>query len=66
MTVVDVSNVSLSLFVTGIIFILLIGSFFSLGVLRFFQLRKKQGVLYLGLACLMFVGLIYTVNTWFL
>jgi hypothetical protein len=62
---VDVSAVSANLFITGIIFIMLIGSFLSLGVLRFFQLKKRQGSLFLVLSALSFVGLIVAVNTWF-
>lgn len=62
---VDVSAVSPKLFITGIIFILLIGSFLSLGVLKFFQLKKRQGSLYMVLSVLSFAGLILVVNTWF-
>jgi hypothetical protein len=62
---VDVSQVSRELFITGVIFILLIGSFLSLGVLRFFQLRKKQGSVFMGLSALTFVALILVVNKWF-
>lgn len=65
MSLVNVSNVSPALFVTGVVFILLIGSFLSLGVLRFFQLRKRQGGLFLGLSVLSLVGLIWSVNFWF-
>lgn len=65
MSLVDVSGVSLSLFITGAVFILLIGSFLSLGVVRMFQLRRKQGSLFLGLAALSLVGLIVSMNTWF-
>nr|WP_255570434.1 hypothetical protein [Cohnella sp. CFH 77786] len=62
---VDVSNVSPALFVTGVVFILLIGSFLSLGVLRLFQHRKGQGGLFLGLSALSLAGLVWSVNTWF-
>ena len=65
MEVVDVSGVSPELFITGIIFIMLIGSFLSLGVLRFFQLKKQQGGMFLGLSALSFIGLVVVVNTWF-
>ncbi|WP_123040938.1 hypothetical protein [Cohnella candidum] len=65
MDLVDVSNVSPALFVTGAVFILLIGSFLSLGVVRFFQLRKGQGSLFLGLSALSLAALIWSVNTWF-
>jgi hypothetical protein len=65
MDLVDVSNISPALFVTGIVFIMLIGSFLSLGVLRFFQLRKRQGITFMALSVVSFVGLILAVNTWF-
>ncbi|WP_239613805.1 hypothetical protein [Cohnella mopanensis] len=62
---VDVTEVSPELFITGIIFIMLIGSFLSLGVLRFFQLRKKQGGMFMGLSALSFIMLIVVTNAWF-
>jgi len=65
MSLVDVSEVSLSLFLTGAVLILLMGSFLSLGVVRMFQLRRKQGGLFLGLAALSLIGLIVSMNTWF-
>ena len=40
---VDVSQVSVGLFITGAIFILLFFSLLSLGVLRMFQLRFRAG-----------------------
>lgn len=64
MSLVDVSDVSLPLFIGGSVFILLIGSFLSLGVLRMFQLRKRQGGLYFGLSALSLAGLIVSLNTW--
>lgn len=65
MDLVNVKDVSPALFITGVVFILLIGSFLSLGVLRFFQQNKRQGFLYLGLSVLSLVGLIVSVNIWF-
>lgn len=62
---VDVSNVSPGLFVTGAVFILLIGSFLSLGVLRFFQLRKRQGGVYLGLSAVSLAAMIWIVDAFF-
>jgi len=62
---VDVSEVSAGLFVAGVIFIMLIGSFLSMGVLRFFQLKKRQGGIYLGLSAASFVAMVLVVNTWF-
>ncbi|MFC5403970.1 hypothetical protein [Cohnella soli] len=65
MDLVNVEGVSPALFVTGIVFILMIGSFLSLGVLRFFQLKKRQGGIYMGLSVLSLIGLLVAVETWF-
>lgn len=65
MSLVNVEDVSPALFITGVIFILLIGSFLSLGVLRFFQENKRQGFMFLALSAVSVAGLVVTVNTWF-
>jgi len=65
MGVNTLAGVSFELFITGVVFILLIGSFLSLGVLRMFQLRRRQGSLFLALSVLSLAGLIISVNTWF-
>lgn len=65
MDLVDIKGVSPALFITGVVFILLIGSFLSLGVLRFFQENKRQGFLFLALSAVSLVGLIVSVNAWF-
>jgi hypothetical protein len=62
---VDISDVSVQLFITGVIFIMMIGSFLSLGVLKLFQLKKRQGIIYLVLAVVSLISLILIVNTWF-
>jgi hypothetical protein len=64
-TVTDVSGVSFELFVTGVVFILLIGSFLSLGVLRLFQQRKRQGIIYLVLSVVSFFVMLWVVLTFF-
>jgi len=64
-TVVDVSNVSLEFFITGAVFILALGSFLSLGVLRLFQQRKRQGIIYLLLAVVTLLVMIWVFNTYF-
>ncbi|TJY44480.1 hypothetical protein E5161_03625 [Cohnella pontilimi] len=64
MDLVDVSNVSPQLFIAGAVFILLIGSFLSMGVLRLFQQHKRQGIVYLALSALSLIGLLVSVNTW--
>ncbi len=48
MSVVDVSAVAPGLFVLGAIFILLIFSLLSLGILKMFQLRFRAGWLSFG------------------
>ncbi|MBB6731603.1 hypothetical protein [Cohnella zeiphila] len=65
MDITDVSNVSPGLFVTGIIFILLVGSLLSLGVLSFFQRHKRRGSLYFAGSVLSFVLMLWVVNRWF-
>lgn len=65
MDLVDIKGISVGLFITGALFILAIGSFLSLGVLRLFQEKKRQGLLLLGLSVISFVGLVLTMNTWF-
>lgn len=42
MEITDVSGVSPGLFIAGVIFITMIGSFLSMGVLRFFQLKSVR------------------------
>lgn len=63
--ITDVSGVSAGLFIIGILFILLVGGCISLGVLRFFQQRNKQGVLYLAGGVVSFVVMVLVVNRWF-
>ena len=65
MTTVDVSAVSPALFVTGILFILLIGGSLSLGVLRLFQSKRRQGIALLGSAAVFFTALVLVVERWF-
>ncbi len=65
MEITDVSGVSPGLFIAGVIFITMIGSFLSMGVMRFFQLKKRQGGIYLGLSAVSFVTMVLVVNTWF-
>jgi Na+-transporting NADH:ubiquinone oxidoreductase subunit NqrD len=62
---VNLEGVSPALFITGVVFILLVGGFLSLGVVRLFQQHKRQGILYLALSALSLIGLIWSINTWF-
>ncbi|UVI27887.1 hypothetical protein [Paenibacillus spongiae] len=43
LTLVDVSSVSTGLFITGAVFILLIFSLLSFGILQMFQQRRRVG-----------------------
>jgi hypothetical protein len=64
-SVVNVSDVSPALFTTGAIFLLLIGSLFSLGVLSFFQQRPKRGIRLLILGALTLAVMIFVMDRWF-
>ncbi|MBM7563567.1 hypothetical protein [Paenibacillus sacheonensis] len=44
MTLVDVSQISATLFVLGAIFIMLVFGLLSFGILKMFQLRYRAGV----------------------
>ena len=48
MTVTDLSNISADLFILGAVFILLIFSLLSLGILRMFQQRFRAGWISFG------------------
>ncbi|GIO34239.1 hypothetical protein RJP21_26050 [Paenibacillus sp. VCA1] len=45
MTYVDTSNISAEVFVTVLLFLIVIAPLFSLAILRFFQGKKKAGLL---------------------
>ncbi|EXX86658.1 hypothetical protein BG53_05625 [Paenibacillus darwinianus] len=66
MTAVDISQVSAGLFITGAIFILLIFSLLSLGILRMFQLRFKAGWLSFAGAVASGVFFIGVLDRWFM
>ncbi|WP_054956904.1 hypothetical protein [Paenibacillus dakarensis] len=48
MTYVDTSNISAQMFVTVLLFLLVIAPLFSLAILRFFQGKKKAGFSLIG------------------
>ncbi|MNZ53026.1 hypothetical protein D3C78_708920 [compost metagenome] len=48
MTIVDISNISIELFMTVMVFLLIIAPLVSLGVLRLFQGKKKVGFSLIG------------------
>ncbi|WP_018753905.1 hypothetical protein [Paenibacillus sanguinis] len=48
MTIVNLSDISVELFIAVMLFLLLVAPLVSLGVLRLFQGRKKAGLTLLG------------------
>lgn len=48
MTYVDTSDISAQMFITVLLFLLIIAPLISLGVLRFFQSQKKSGFILIG------------------
>ncbi|MGF7048308.1 hypothetical protein J2T13_002815 [Paenibacillus sp. DS2015] len=48
MTYVDTSNISAQMFVTVLLFLVVIAPLFSLGVLRLFQAKRKSGLMLIG------------------
>lgn len=48
MTIVNLSDVSLEMFVTVMFFLLIIAPLVSLGIMRLFQGRKKAGLSLIG------------------
>ncbi|ASS65003.1 MULTISPECIES: hypothetical protein [unclassified Paenibacillus] len=66
MTAVDVSNVSPGLFVLGAVFILLIFSLLSLGVLRMFQQRFRAGWVYFAGGAVSAVVMYILLDLWYI
>ncbi|RXT06329.1 hypothetical protein [Ammoniphilus sp. CFH 90114] len=62
MGIAQLDSLTGSLFAIGAIVILLAGSFFSFGILRFFQKRFFQGTVSLVLAIASFVALLLYVD----
>ncbi|WP_055105250.1 hypothetical protein [Paenibacillus ihumii] len=48
MTIVNISDISVELFITVMFFLLIIAPLGSLGLLRLFQGRKKSGFILIG------------------
>ncbi|WP_308634536.1 hypothetical protein [Paenibacillus silvisoli] len=65
MTTVDVSEISAALFITGAIFIMLIFSLLSLGILRMFQQRVRAGVYSFAGAVVSGIAFGLILNQWF-
>lgn len=48
MTYVDTSDISAQMFITVLLFLLIIAPLISLGILRLFQSKKKSGFMLIG------------------
>ncbi|MFX3633628.1 MAG: hypothetical protein ACE3L7_25080 [Candidatus Pristimantibacillus sp.] len=66
MSLVDVSNISATLFILGVVFLLLIFGLLSLGLLRMFQQRFRAGWISLIGAVVSFIIFMLILNRWFL
>lgn len=55
MTYVDTSDISAQMFITVLLFLLIIAPLISLGVLRLFQSKKKSGFILIGIGILVYV-----------
>ncbi|OXM16769.1 hypothetical protein [Paenibacillus herberti] len=66
MSAVDVSSVPAGLFVLGVIFILLIFSLLSLGVLRMFQERFRAGWFYFAGSVVSAVVFYLLLDLWYI
>lgn len=55
MTYVDTSDISAQMFVTVLLFLIVLAPLFSLGILRLFQSKKKAGFMYMLSGLLVYV-----------
>ncbi|MCR2803143.1 hypothetical protein [Paenibacillus soyae] len=65
MSLVDVSSVSASLFILGVVFLLLIFGLLSLGILRMFQQKFKFGWFCFAGAIVSFSVFMFILNKWY-
>lgn len=65
MSVVDISNVSASLFIVGAIFILLTFGLLSFGILRMFQQKFRAGWISIAAAVVSFIVFVFVINKWY-
>ncbi|OPA73875.1 hypothetical protein BVG16_25885 [Paenibacillus selenitireducens] len=65
MTIVDISSISPSLFITIAVFLLIICPLLSLGVLRLFQERKKAGLTYIVTSIVGYILFTIVINVFF-
>ncbi len=66
MSLVDVSSVSPSLFILGIVFLMLIFGLLSFGILRMFQQKFRTGWFSFAGAIVSFAVFMYILNKWYL
>ncbi|MBD8498407.1 hypothetical protein [Paenibacillus arenosi] len=68
MTYVDISTISPQLFVTVLFFLLIVCPLVSLGIVRFFQQRVKQGLIYIAIAIVSYIVFLivadFVAKTW--
>jgi len=64
MTYVDTSDISARMFITVLLFLLIIAPLISLGVLRLFQSKKKSGLMLIGSGIAVYV--IFQISALFL
>ncbi|TVX91732.1 hypothetical protein [Paenibacillus agilis] len=68
MTYVDISTISPQLFVTVLFFLLIVCPLVSLGIVRFFQQRTKQGFIYIAIAIVSYIVFLivadFVAKTW--
>ena len=64
MTYVDTSDISARMFITVLLFLLIIAPLISLGVLRLFQSKKKSGLMLIGSGIALYV--IFQISALFL
>lgn len=55
---VDLSHLTIEMFVMGVIFMLVTGSLFSFAILRLFQRRTKQGIIFFILSVISLISFI--------
>ncbi|NIK77435.1 putative membrane protein [Paenibacillus castaneae] len=66
MSLVDLSSTSASLFILGVIFLMLIFGLLSFGILRMFQQRFRTGWISFAGAVISFVVFMFILNKWYL
>lgn len=64
-SLVDVSSVSASLFILGVVFLLLIFGLLSFGIMRMFQQRYRVGWFCFAGAIISFSVFMYVLNRWY-